>query len=76
MIESLESEIVTLRKYLQKKDMQQNNTKIFDEIISSQRPYYEKYGLGYNQNRERIELENNKTRIITKKLCINNQILY
>jgi hypothetical protein len=38
MIESLEAEIVTLRKDLQKKDMQQNNTKILDEIISNQRP--------------------------------------
>jgi hypothetical protein len=49
MIEGLEAEIVTLRKYLQKKDMQQNNTKVLDEIISSQRPYHDKYGLGYNQ---------------------------
>jgi hypothetical protein len=29
--------------------MQQNNTKVLDEIISSQRPYYDKSGLGYNQ---------------------------
>jgi hypothetical protein len=49
MIEGLEAEIVTLRKYLQMKDMQQNNTRILDEIISSQRPYYDKSGLGYNQ---------------------------
>jgi nickel-dependent lactate racemase len=49
VIEILEEEIVTLRKDLQKKDMQQNNTKILDEIISSQRPYYDRTGLGYNQ---------------------------
>jgi hypothetical protein len=49
MIEILEAEIVTLRKDLQKKDMQQNSTKILDEIINSQRPYYDRSGLGYNQ---------------------------
>jgi hypothetical protein len=49
MIESLEAEIVTLRKDLQKKYMQQNNTKILDEIINSQRPYYDRTRLGYNQ---------------------------
>jgi hypothetical protein len=48
-IKILEAEIVTLRKYLQKKDMQKNNTRVLDEIISSQRPYHEKYGLGYSQ---------------------------
>jgi hypothetical protein len=49
IIEGLEVEIVTLRKYLQKKDMQQNNTGILDNIINSQRPYYDRFGLGYNQ---------------------------
>jgi hypothetical protein len=39
--EILEVEIVSLRKELQKKDMQQNNTKILDEIISTQRTYYD-----------------------------------
>jgi uncharacterized protein YigA (DUF484 family) len=54
--ESLEAEIVSLRKELQKKDMQQNNTKILDEIISSQRPYYDKSGLGYKQmHTERVQ---------------------
>jgi hypothetical protein len=43
MIESLEVEMVTLRKYIQKKYMQKNRTKILDEIISSQRPYYDKF---------------------------------
>jgi hypothetical protein len=44
----LEVEIVTLRKDLQKKNMQQNSTRILDNIINSQRPYYDRYGLGYN----------------------------
>jgi hypothetical protein len=50
--ESLEAEIVSLRKELQKKDIQQNfgnNTKILDEIINSQRPCYDKSGLGYKK---------------------------
>jgi hypothetical protein len=44
----LEGEIVTLRKDLQKKNMQ-NNSKVLDDIISSQNPYHDKYRLGYNQ---------------------------
>lgn len=49
IIEWLEAEIVTLRKDLQKKDMQQNNTRILDNIINSKRPYYDRSGLRYNQ---------------------------
>jgi len=48
IIGSLESKIVILRKYLQKKNMQ-NNSKVLDEIISSQRPHHDKSGLEYNQ---------------------------
>jgi len=48
-IEGLEAEIFTLRKYLKKKDMQPNNTRILDNIINSQRPYYDRIGLGYIQ---------------------------
>jgi hypothetical protein len=44
----LEAEIVTLRKYLQKKNMQ-NGSKFLDDIISSQRPHHDKFGIGYNQ---------------------------
>jgi hypothetical protein len=44
----LEAEIVTLRKDLQKKNMQ-NNSKVLDDIISSQRPNHDKSRLGYNQ---------------------------
>jgi hypothetical protein len=44
----LEAEIVTLRKDLQKKNMQ-NNSKVLDDIINSQKPHHDKSGLGYNQ---------------------------
>jgi hypothetical protein len=48
IIGNLEAEIVTLRKDLQKKNMQ-NNSNILDDIISSQRPNHDKSRLGYNQ---------------------------
>jgi len=48
IIGNLEAEIVTLRKYLEKKSMR-NNSKILDNIINSQRPHHDKSGLGYNQ---------------------------
>jgi hypothetical protein len=44
----LEVEIVTLRKDLQKKNMQ-NNSKVLDDIINNQKPHHDKSGLGYNQ---------------------------
>jgi hypothetical protein len=44
----LEAEIVTLRKDIQKKNMK-NNSKVLDNIINSQRPNHNKFGLGYNQ---------------------------
>ena len=47
IIGNLEAEIVTLRKDLQKKNMQ-NNSKVLDDIINSQRPNHDKFGLGYN----------------------------
>jgi hypothetical protein len=49
MIERLEAEAVTLRKYLQKKNMHQDSTKTLDKIINNQNPYYDRSGLGYNQ---------------------------
>jgi len=49
MKENLEAEIVSLRKELQKKDVQHNDTEILVEIINIKRPYYDKFGLGYNQ---------------------------
>jgi hypothetical protein len=72
IIGNLEAEIVTLRKDLQKKNMQ-NNSKVFDDIINSQKPHHDKSILGYNQNIKGIKLQNNRARNISKKLCRNNQ---
>jgi hypothetical protein len=44
----LEAKIVTLRKDIQKKNMQ-NSLKVMDDIINSQKSHLEKSGLGYNQ---------------------------
>ena len=51
IIGNLEAEIVTLRKDLQKKNMQ-NNSKVLNDIINSQRPNHDKFGLGYNQTKK------------------------
>jgi predicted RNase H-like nuclease (RuvC/YqgF family) len=48
IIGNLEADIVTLRKDLQKKNMQ-NNSKVLDDIIDSQKPHHDKSRLGYNQ---------------------------
>jgi hypothetical protein len=48
IIENLEAEIVTLRKDVQKKNMQ-NNSKVLDDIINSKKPHHDKTRLGYNQ---------------------------
>ena len=40
--------MVTLRKDFQNKNMQ-NNSKVLNDIISSQKYYLDKSGLGYNQ---------------------------
>jgi hypothetical protein len=48
IIGNLEVEIVTLRKDIQKKNMQ-NSSKVLDDIINSQKSHLEKTGLGYNQ---------------------------
>jgi hypothetical protein len=45
---NLEAEIVTLRKNIQKKNMQ-NSSKVLDDIISSQKFHLDKTRLGYNQ---------------------------
>jgi hypothetical protein len=52
IIGNLEAEIVTLRKDLQKKNMQ-NNSNILDEIINSKKSHHDKSGLGYNQTEKR-----------------------
>ena len=48
IIGSLEEEIVTLRKEIQKKNMQ-NSSKVLDDIINSQKSHPDKWGLGYNK---------------------------
>jgi vacuolar-type H+-ATPase subunit H len=47
IIGNLEAEIVTLRKDIKKKNMQ-NNSKFLDDIINSQKSHLDKSGLGYN----------------------------
>jgi transposase InsO family protein len=44
----LESEVVTLRNDIQKKNMQ-NSSKVLDDIINSKKSHLDKSGLGYNQ---------------------------
>ena len=48
IIGNLEAKIVTLRKDIQNKNMQ-NSSKVLDDIINSQNPHHEKSRLGYNQ---------------------------
>jgi predicted RNase H-like nuclease (RuvC/YqgF family) len=47
IIGNLEVEVVTLRKDLQQKNVQ-NRSKILDNIINSQRPHHDMSRLGYN----------------------------
>jgi hypothetical protein len=63
IIEGLESEIVTLRKDLQKKDMKQISTRILDNIINSQINYYDMFVLGYNH----MQTEKGSSSKTTKK---------
>jgi hypothetical protein len=51
IIGNLEADIVTLRKDLQKKNMQ-NNSKVLDGIINNQKPHHDKSGLAYNQTQK------------------------
>jgi hypothetical protein len=48
LIGNLEVEVVTLRKDIQKKNMQ-NSSKVLDDIINGQKSHIGKSGLGYNQ---------------------------
>ena len=48
IIGNLEADVVTLRKYLQKKNMQ-NNSKFLDDIIKSKKFHHDKSRHGYNQ---------------------------
>jgi rubrerythrin len=47
----LEEKIVTLRRDIQKKNMQ-NNSKVLDDIINSQKSHHDKFRLGYNQTQK------------------------
>jgi hypothetical protein len=59
----LEAEIVTLRKDIQEKNMQ-NNSKVLDNFISSQKPHYDKSRLGYKQKkRDQAPKQQNKKHI-------------
>jgi len=49
MIGSLEAEVVSLRKDLQKKYMQQKITKILDQIINTQRYSDDRSIIGYDE---------------------------
>jgi hypothetical protein len=51
IIGNLEAEIFTPRKDIQKKNMQ-NSSKVLDDIISNQKSYLGKSGLGYNQTKK------------------------
>jgi hypothetical protein len=51
IIGNLEAEVVTLRKDIQKKNMQ-NSSKVLDDIISSQKSHLDKSGVGYNQTKK------------------------
>jgi hypothetical protein len=48
IIGNLEAEVVTLRKDIQKKNMQ-NSSKVLNDIINSQKSHLDKSRLGYNQ---------------------------
>ena len=51
--ENLEVEIVSLKAQLQKKDISksyENNSKILEQIISNQNPFFDKTSIGYKQN--------------------------
>jgi hypothetical protein len=64
-IGNLEAEIVTLRKDIQKKNMQ-NSSKFSDDIISSQKSHFDKFGLGYNQTEKGSSSKTTKKETYTK----------
>jgi hypothetical protein len=71
IIRNLEVEIVTLRKDIQKKNMQ-NSSQVLDGIINNKKSYLDKSGLGYNQT-EKGSSSKTTARNKSKKLCKNNQ---
>ena len=51
--ENLEDEIVSLKNKLQMKEVSksyENNSKILEQIISNQNPFFDKTSIGYKQN--------------------------
>jgi hypothetical protein len=71
IIGNLEAEIVTLRKDIQKKNMQ-NSSKVLDDIISSQKSHLDKSRLGYNQT-EKGSSSKTTEKETNPKICRNNQ---
>jgi hypothetical protein len=68
IIGNLEAEIVTLRKDLQKKDMQ-NNSKVLDDIISNKKYRHDKSRLGYNQKEKGSSSKKTKQETYPKKFA-------
>jgi hypothetical protein len=62
IIGNLEAEIVTLRKDIQKKNMQ-NSSKVLNDIISSQKSHLDKSGLGYRKKRDQAPKKQSKKHI-------------
>jgi hypothetical protein len=65
IIGNLEAAIVTLRKDLQNKNMQ-SNSKVLDDIISSQKSHHDNSGLGYNQTEKGSSSKTTKQETYTK----------
>lgn len=67
--ENLEAEIVSLRKDLQKRDLNKKfemSSKMLDQILSSQKSFHEKSGLGYKQQEDNESSSSMKARKETK----------
>jgi hypothetical protein len=71
IIGNLEAEIVTLRKDIQKKNME-NSSKVLDDIIRSQKSHLDKSGIGYNQTENGSSSKKTEKKK-SKKLCRNSQ---
>jgi hypothetical protein len=65
IIKNLEAKIVTLRKDIQKKNMQ-NNSKVLDDIINSKKSHLDKSKLGYNQTEKRSSSKTKEKKINPK----------
>ena len=53
--ENREAEIVSLKNKLQTKDIAkgyENSSKVLEQIISNQKPFFDKTGIGYKQNND------------------------